>query len=135
RHAFPIDLFPQGGTHWNDLGGAIATRAVIAAINEQVTGVPLRSIPLNYAMSHDPAGGDRDLVNLLALLFPPLDYAVPRIAFAADCRSTSTSTQPAAIVGSSFMHHTIEFMERGACMTDLKLYFYFKNMLLGGLPY
>lgn len=135
RQAYPIDLFSPGGSHWNDLGAAIATNAVIAAINAQLTGPPLRSIPSNYAMSHDPVGADVDVINVLALLFPPRDFAVPKIAFAADCPATPTSTLPAAIVGSSFMHHTVEFMERGACMGNLKLYFYYRNMLLGGLPY
>jgi alginate O-acetyltransferase complex protein AlgJ len=136
RSNFPIDLFSPGGSHWNDLGGAIASNAVIGAINAQLPGPPpLRTIPLNYTMSHNPVGADVDATNLMALLFPPLNFATPKIAFAPNCPTTSTSTLPAAIVGSSFMHHTIEFMERGACMSDLKLYFYYRNMLLGGLPY
>jgi alginate O-acetyltransferase complex protein AlgJ len=135
RPAFPIALFPRGGTHWNDLGAAIATRAIIDAVNQQVSGQPLQSFGLNYTILREPLGSDRDLINLLALLFPPVSYAVPKLTFNAECSKTPTSVVPAAIVGTSFMHQPVEFLERGACMSDLRFYFYLKNALLGGLPY
>jgi alginate O-acetyltransferase complex protein AlgJ len=131
----PVELFPPGGTHWNELGAAIATRALIGAINEQVTGAPLRSFELTYTMSRQPLGSDRDLVDLISLLFPPVSYSVPRLMRSTECPQTPTSTVRTAIVGSSFMHTPSEMLEREACLSDLKMYFYLRRGLFGGLPY
>jgi len=131
---YPIPLFPRGGIHWNSLGSAIGTRAVIAALNEQLPGDPIPSIGLDYVMSNKPVGVDRDLADLIDVLFPPVSYSVPILNLKPAC-ATGSRTTPLSIVGGSFMHAVADLLGRGGCMADVHLYFYLRAGVFGGTPY
>jgi len=134
RSAYPVDLFARGATHWNELGAGIATRAIVDAVNAQLTGKQLQSFDLTYTMSNEPVGSDRDLVNLLTLVFPPVSYSVPKLTLGNTCPQEPTSSG-FAIVGTSFMHIPADLLARESCMPDLKFYFYLRRGLFGGAPH
>jgi hypothetical protein len=132
---FPIPLFPQGGIHWNSLGSAIGTRAVIAAINQQMPEDPIPTIRLDYVMSNGLDQEDRDLAELIDVLFPPESYSVPVLNLNTTCATSGMHRTPLSIVGGSFMHKVANLLGRGGCVADVQLYFYLRVGVFGGTPY
>jgi alginate O-acetyltransferase complex protein AlgJ len=105
KGAYDFDLFPQGGVHWNDVGGARAVSALVDEINRQAGRQIVPSFAFTYALS-SAAGTDRELVDLLNVFFPPLAYLTPKVKYTT---SVSCAEHPAreldvAMVGSSFSH-------------------------------
>ncbi|MEJ1978912.1 MAG: hypothetical protein WDN49_25110 [Acetobacteraceae bacterium] len=78
---YPFALFPRGGTHWNWVGAALATQALIRVIDAARPGaLP----PFTFTWSDaPPVDTDRDLTNLLNMPFPRLDYRAPAVALQA----------------------------------------------------
>jgi hypothetical protein len=63
-------LFPRNGTHWNWLGAAIATDALVQELRRQ--GLPgLADFKYSVSVTPDDIGNDRDLAYLLNLWHPP----------------------------------------------------------------
>jgi len=136
KGAYDFDLFPQGGVHWNDVGGARAVSAIVDEINRQA-GMPI--VP-TFTFTHtlsSAAGADRELVDLLNVFFPPLAYLTPKVKYTT---SPSCADHPArqleiAMVGSSFTHLPAAILIEHNCLARLNLYYYARLGRFGGVPY
>jgi alginate O-acetyltransferase complex protein AlgJ len=117
---YPVELYPQGGIHWNDLGSAIASREVLAKIAE-LTGKPLPPIEFSYTIDRNPTRTDTDLLDLLNLWSPNRNYPVPKLNF----KTGPKTSLSLAFVGGSFANslRTIFSQTDNFCRMDHYRYF------------
>jgi alginate O-acetyltransferase complex protein AlgJ len=134
---YEFDLFPQGGSHWNDVGGARAVTAIVEEINRQVGHQIVPPFTFTYTLSGVTSGADRELVDLLNVFFPPLGYQTPKMKLSpsASCADHSARTLHVAMVGSSFSHLLARLLIEGNCLSGLNLYYYARLGRFGGQPY
>jgi hypothetical protein len=136
KGSYPVELFPQGGIHWNSLGTALASLEMLRTINAQAGHEILSPFEFDYTMAR-PMAADRDLADLINVMFPPVAYLTPKLRYkpSSPCDSHPARLIDAAIVGSSFMHGPLEVLREAGCMSNLVLYFYLRRALFGGVPY
>lgn len=136
KGAYEFDLFPQGGVHWNDVGGARAVSAIVAEINRQAGRELVPPFTFTYTLS-SARGADRELVDLLNVFFPPLGYLTPKVQYAqgASCADHPAHALDIAMVGSSFSHLPASILIEHNCLTALKFHYYAKLGRFGGVPY
>jgi alginate O-acetyltransferase complex protein AlgJ len=134
---YEVGLFPQGGAHWNDIGGALAVTAIVEDINRQAGREMVPPFTFTYALSGVTSGVDRDLADLLNVFFPPLSYLTPKVKFqpSASCASHPAGSIDAAMLGSSFSHLPAEILIADNCLSGLNLYYYMWLGRFGGSPY
>jgi alginate O-acetyltransferase complex protein AlgJ len=134
---YEVDLFPQGGVHWNDIGGARAASAVVAEINRQGGREIVPPFTFSYTLSGAASGADRELVDLLNVFFPPLGYLTPKVKFSpsAACADHPARQLDAAMVGSSFGHLLARILVEDNCLAGLNFYYYARLGRFGGAPY
>jgi alginate O-acetyltransferase complex protein AlgJ len=134
---YEVELFPQGGVHWNDIGGARAVSAVVADINRQAGRELVPPFSFSYTLSGVASGVDRDLVDLLNVFFPPLSYLTPKVKFqtAVPCTESPAHSLDAALVGSSFSHLPGQILIEDNCLAQLNVYYYMHLGRFGGTPY
>jgi hypothetical protein len=133
---YDFDLFPQGGVHWNDVGGARVVSALVDEINRQAGREIVPSFTFTYTLS-SAAGADRELVDLLNVFFPPLAYLTPKVKYAtsASCADHPARLLDIAMVGSSFSHLPAGILIQHNCLSRLNLYYYARLGRFGGVPY
>jgi alginate O-acetyltransferase complex protein AlgJ len=120
RGHFPVELFPRNGIHWNWLGATIGADALLQKLRE----LGLHTLPgLKYDVSitDQETGLDRDLSDLLNLLWPPPGDPSPDVVV--------TPTKPAgllriAAVNDSFLPLPISLLERGRVFRSANLFGY-----------
>src|SRR5438876_1091330 len=136
KGAYDFDLFPQGGVHWNDVGGARAVSALVDEINRQAGREIVPSFTFTYTLS-SAAGADRELVDLLNVFFPPLAYLTPKVKYTtpASCADHPARLLDVAMVGSSFSHLPARILIQHNCLSGLNLYYYARLGRFGGVPY
>lgn len=134
---YDVDLFPQGGVHWNDLGGALAVSALVREINAQMGGEVVPPFTFTYKLSRPASGADRELVDVLNVFFPPLGYLTPKVSYVqpTSCGEAAASKLNAAIVGSSFGHLPAGILIEHNCLSALNFYYYARTGRFGGTPY
>jgi alginate O-acetyltransferase complex protein AlgJ len=134
---YPFDLFPQGGVHWNDVGGAVAVSAVVDEINHVAGHEIIPPFKFTYTMSGAGRGADRELVDLLNVFFPPLGYQTPKVSFrpAVPCAESPARQLDVALVGSSFGDLPARILIEGNCLARLQFYYYASLGRFGGEPY
>jgi alginate O-acetyltransferase complex protein AlgJ len=134
---YEVDLFPQGGVHWNDIGGARAVSAIVEEINRQGGREIVPPFTFSYTLSGATSGADRELVDLLNVFFPPLGYLTPKVKFSpsAPCADHPARQLDAAMVGSSFGHLLARILVEDNCLAGLNFYYYAKLGRFGGAPY
>jgi hypothetical protein len=134
---YEVELFPQGGVHWNDIGGARAVSAIVEEINRQAGREIVPPFTFTYALSGVTSGADRELVDLLNVFFPPLGYLTPKVKFSpsAPCADHPARLLDAAMVGSSFGHLPARILIEDNCLSGLSLYYYAGLGRFGGMPY
>jgi hypothetical protein len=115
RASYGIDMFPQGGLHWNSLGAALGAQKVIAAANAQHPAALLTSFDFTWKVSHDPRGIDRDLIDIMNLPHPDLHYAVSELAYRSKPPPGECRTAKIAEVGGSFLGGINDPIARTAC--------------------
>jgi alginate O-acetyltransferase complex protein AlgJ len=137
KGSYEVDLFPQGGVHWNDIGGARAVSAIVEEINRQAGREIVPPFGFSYTLSGVTVGADRELVDLLNVFFPPLGYQTPKVEFSpsASCADNPARQLDVAMVGSSFSHLPARIMIEANCLSALQLYYYAKLGRFGGIPY
>jgi alginate O-acetyltransferase complex protein AlgJ len=137
RGKYDVDLFPQGGVHWNELGGANAVLAIVDELNRQAGHMLVPGYQFSYTVSGVGRGVDRELADILNIFFPPLAYKTPKVEFQpqASCATDPARNIDAAMVGSSFSHLPAEILIAQDCLSDLKVYFYLQQSVFGGTPY
>lgn len=137
KGTYDFDLFPQGGSHWNDVGGARAATLIADEINRQAGRTLVPPFTFTYALSGVTAGVDRELADLLNTFFPPMAYLTPKVKFqpSVSCATSPSQTLDVAFVGSSFSHLPAEILMRDNCLAELNTYFYLSLGRFGGEPY
>lgn len=137
KGAYPFDLFPQGGVHWNDVGGARAVTAVVEEINRLAGREIIPPFKFTYTMSTPAKGADRELVDLLNVFFPPLGYQTPKVSFlpSLPCAESPARHLDVAMVGSSFGNLPSRIMVDANCLERLQFYYYATLGRFGGTPY
>ena len=136
KGSYDFDLFPQGGVHWNDVGGARAVSAVVDEINRQAGRPIVPSFTFTYTLS-SAAGADRELVDLLNVFFPPLAYLTPKVKYTTSppCADHPARQLDIAMVGSSFTHLPAAILIEHNCLSRLTFYYYARLGRFGGVPY
>ena len=134
---YPFDLFPQGGVHWNDVGGAVAVSAVVDEVNRLAGRELIPPFTFTYTMSQPAKGADRELVDLLNVFFPPLGYQTPKVSFQpeAPCAESPARQLDIEMVGSSFGHLPSRILVEANCLARLQFYYYATLGRFGGDPY
>lgn len=121
---YPIDLFPRGGTHWNYLGSALATRELARALNKDGKA-PLALYDFDWSARAEALGTDRDLLNLLNLIWPDANYPTAAVKGkgAGDCRATPKLFA----VGGSFLVEIVTNLTEGPCGAAVDYWHYVHN--------
>jgi alginate O-acetyltransferase complex protein AlgJ len=132
---YEVELFPQGGAHWNDIGGALAVTAIAEEINRQAGRQMVPPFRFTYTLSGVTSGVDRDLADLLNVFFPPLAYLTPKVTFQTSCADHPARSIDAAMVGSSFSLLPGEILVTDNCLSGLNVYYYLRTGRFGGAPY
>ncbi|MBR2121097.1 MAG: alginate O-acetyltransferase [Afipia sp.] len=137
KGTYEVDLFPQGGSHWNDIGGARVATLIAEEINRQAGKVLAPPFTFTYTISGATSGVDRELADLLNTFFPTMAYLTPKVKFqpSVSCATYPSRTIETAFVGSSFSHLPAEILMRDNCLTALNTYFYLSLSRFGGEPY
>ena len=136
KGAYDFDLFPQGGVHWNDVGGARAVSVIVDEINRQAGREIVPTFSFTYTLS-SAVGADRELVDLLNVFFPPLAYLTPKVKYttSASCADHPARLLDIAMAGSSFSHLPAGILIQHNCLSRLNLYYYARLGRFGGTPY
>ena len=120
---YPFNLYPQGGTHWNEVGWAVGAQAVLAALRGLSPDPHFAPFSMGWRMSDDPGGTDIDLADLMNLMWPLVHFSVPHTAISAPpppvCRPLRIT-----IVGGSFMMGIGQVLSRLPCPATVVEYEY-----------
>jgi hypothetical protein len=137
KGSYDVALFPEGGVHWNDVGGARAVSAIVEEVNRQAGYEIIPPFKFTYTLSHPTSGADRELADLLNVFFPPLGYKTPIVKLLPSiaCAESPARQLKIAMVTSSFGHLPARLMIEGNCLSELNLYYYAKTGRYGGTPY
>jgi alginate O-acetyltransferase complex protein AlgJ len=120
---YPIGLFPRGGTHWNSLGSAIAARALTRALGRDGDAPALPPYDFDWRERREEARGvDRDLLNLLNLLWPDANYPTAEIIGrnAGGC----AGTPKLFAVGGSFLVQIVANLVESPCGANVDYWHY-----------
>lgn len=129
---YPLDIFPQGGVHWNAIGYTLASNELIAEINRQGFTPPLPLLHWKYKISEVARGLDRDLVDLVNVLVPNPRYPTAEVTFEKPACPAYKRPLEIAYIGGSFIGPTAETLNLHGCLPDLKRYNYLYRGLRGG---
>ncbi len=134
---YEVELFPQGGVHWNDIGGARAVSALVEEINRRAGREIVPPYTFTYTLSGVTSGADRELIDLLNVFFPPLGYLTPKVkfSFSEACADHPARQLDAAMVGSSFGHLPARILIEDNCLLGLNFYYYATLGRFGGVPF
>lgn len=122
---FPLQLFPRGGTHWNNLAAALALREM-----GRVSPSPLGDLAFDWAYAPEPLGTDRDLTDLLNLLWPDLTYPTP-VVERAGAPASCEKTPKLVALGGSFLNQILIAATRAPCPPSSNYWFYMRTETLG----
>ncbi|MGJ0425549.1 alginate O-acetyltransferase AlgX-related protein [Methylocystis sp.] len=118
----PIALFPRGGSHWNSVGGALAMRDVTRATPAAAIGV----LDVTSAPAPEAVGTDRDLLDLLNLLWPDASYPTAAIGRAGKKGDCARSPRLLAL-GGSFLHQVLAAATLAPCPPQIDYWFYMRT--------
>jgi hypothetical protein len=123
---YRFDLFPEGGEHWNEVGGALAVTSLVDEINKQAGREIVPPFTFSYTLSSPASGADRELADLLNVFFPPLNYLTPKVNYVqpVSCADSSARNLDIAIVGDSFSHLPGSILIGQNCLARLNVYYY-----------
>lgn len=119
---YPIDLFARGGTHWNLLAGALAAQEITRAM----PGSPLGQFEFDWTEIAQAQGTDRDLLDLLNLLWPDDNYPT---AIIRGRESQAPCDKPPSMlaIGASFLFEVDFALAQAACAPDIDDYWYYAS--------
>lgn len=122
RGEFEIPLFPRGGTHWNYLGAALALRA----ITDEVGSSPIGRFEFAWTSVPEAVGTDRDLVDLLNLLWPDISYPTAIVTRLRDSERCDKTPKLLAL-GGSFVHEVLAAATQAPCPPRIDYWFYMRT--------
>ncbi|MBM3642659.1 MAG: alginate O-acetyltransferase, partial [Alphaproteobacteria bacterium] len=118
----PIPLFPRGGTHWNSVGGALAMREATRALPNSPIGV----LEFTSAPASETLGTDRDLLDLMNLLWPDTHYPTAAIGRAGE-KSECARPPRLLALGGSFLHKALAAATLAPCPPQIDYWFYMRT--------
>ena len=121
--AYPFELFPRGGTHWNAVGSTLALQAIDAGLLAQHHDQAFAPFSFSWRISSHPADQDIDLARLLNLFRLPDHFTVPVVTVDGPPPG-GCSRRRITIVGGSFMEAIAASLSRSACVGRVVEYFY-----------
>lgn len=117
-----VPVFARGGTHWTSLGAALAFQQ----ITRKIVHSPIGIFDFKWTLAPQAVGTDRDLVELLNLLWPDVTYAttiVTRVGAASSCE-----TAPRLLaMGGSFLHQVLAAAAQAPCPPQIDYWFYMRT--------
>ncbi len=133
---YPVDMFPLRGIHWNDLGVALATEAIIAEVNALAGRELVPKMGWKMEIRDHATGMDLDLGGVLNLLAPRTRDRVPHVDYVLErpCDGHPATTLNAATVGSSFIGQPGSALIWGNCLKKLQRYHYLSRLREGFDP-
>lgn len=120
RRDYEIDFFPRGGTHWNLLGAALATREAARLIGEEAG---LGRFEFEWRRGDVAEGTDRDLLDLLNLLWPDPHYPVAAIVRAPGAERGCGRAPRLLALGGSFVREIIVSLAQAPCPPEIDYWF------------
>jgi alginate O-acetyltransferase complex protein AlgJ len=117
---YPVELFPQTGLHWNDLGASLASREIMDQIS-RVTHYSLPQLKFSYSIQSQPLGDDLDLLNLLNLWNPEDKLLTPKV----NISENQSTPLRLAFVGGSFVHSLNKIIGQSKTFCRIDHYFYY----------
>jgi hypothetical protein len=121
---YPFPLFPQGGTHWNDVGSALGAQAVEAGLLHLTRDPRFTPFSFTWTLSDHPAGTDIDLASLLNVMWPPVNFTVPVIKLKEPPPPPGCRRLRIVIIGGSFMLNIEQKLDHTGCGADAVAYEY-----------
>jgi hypothetical protein len=121
RAAFEVPLFARGATHWNALGAALALREITA-----VSPSAIGRLDFVWRETTPAIGWDRDLLDMLNLLWP--DAAYPTAIIERAVAPQPCARAPALLaLGGSFLHPLLIAAMLAACPPGVDYWFYMRT--------
>lgn len=127
---YPFRLYPTGGTHWNDVGAALAEQAVFAALDRQRPDAGFAPFQFTWTMQRHPSRRDTDIAHLMNLFVPAGDDPSPVVNLQFPAAPAVCTPRSIVIVGGSFSHETGDFLSRSPCHPDVTEYEYWHSFRL-----
>jgi alginate O-acetyltransferase complex protein AlgJ len=121
RRDYEVPLFPAGGTHWNGLGAALAFREMT-----MIAPSTMGRLDFTWSPAPEAVGWDRDVTDLLNLLWPDVSYptvVVTRAGAPQACKATPRLLA----MGGSFLHHILVSTTYAACPPRIDYWFYMRT--------
>ena len=125
RGEYSVDFFPRGGTHWNLLGAALALRDITDVLEKASKGSPFGRFDFNWAIAPQAEGTDRDLLDLLNLLWPDAHYPTATIV-GANAASNCARAPNLLAVGGSFLFEILLDLGQAPCPPASEYWHYFR---------
>jgi alginate O-acetyltransferase complex protein AlgJ len=122
RGHYPIELFPRGGTHWNLLGAALSVRE----ISRVTDGSLLGKFEFDWKEASEAQGADRDLLDLLNLLWPDAHYPTAIIERRGEAGRCERAPRVLALGGSFLREINIAFAQ-APCPPEIDYWFYMRT--------
>jgi alginate O-acetyltransferase complex protein AlgJ len=123
RGQYPFEMFPLGGTHWNDVAAALTTHAVVRQIDAAPMRWKLAPFTFRWTMVK-PFFVALDLTNLINVPWPRLDFPVPVVELVAPAPVACAPVQ-IGFVGGSFSYEVMWLLEKLPCAPTIDFYSYF----------
>ncbi len=120
KYAYGLPLFPEKGTHWSQLGAALATCRIIECIKEKGR-LQIDDFRYKFKVADMPEGTDRDLLNLANLL---LDYRYPVAKVTVEPNRAYKHLRMAS-VGGSFCWYPLTFLVNNDYVESIDHFGYF----------
>ncbi|BGE86744.1 MULTISPECIES: alginate O-acetyltransferase AlgX-related protein [Methylosinus] len=121
RAAYPLGFFPRGGTHWNLLAAALATREATRQMATREGAFPLGRYDFDWSLSQEAKGTDQDLLELLNLLWPDTHYPVAKLA--AKTATPCVRAPRLTALGGSFLREIIVALAYAPCPPEVDYWF------------
>jgi hypothetical protein len=137
RGRYELELFPEGGTHWNMLGIAHAADAILAEINRAAGARVAPQLKWTFEVTDRPTGIDTDLYDVVNLLFARPRYSTAKVDFGAEpaCTEWPAAERKIAMVGGSFLFGLAQTLINPGCLRGLEGYNYLYRGRRGGTDY
>ena len=130
--AYSFRLFPDGGTHWNAVGEALAQQAVLTGLDRTLPGRGFLASPFTWRMQAHPVRDtdDVDLARLMNLFSPIANGPVPTVTPQPAAAPATCESPRVAIIGGSFSHATLKALAAMPCPMRATEYEYWHSSTL-----
>lgn len=121
RKDYAMPLFPRGGTHWNNLAAALALQEAT-----RLAPTPVGVLAFDWAPAPEAVDTDRDLLDLLNLLWPDTSYPTPVVTRATPPQRCARAPRLLAM-GDSFLEEILLAATLTPCPPQVDYWFYMRG--------